>query len=275
MVDTGRGVRLSVAELGEGEPVVMVHGWPQHGGCWRAVAPAVAERGYRVICPDLRGFGGSEAPGTGYDPETFAGDLIALLDALGLDRVRLVGHDWGGYSGFLVALRARERVSAFLACSTPLPWVRLTPRLAAEAWRSWYAVVMAAAGGPLLARRPDLLAKGIASPGVSAEDAHDYVRLLTRPDSARATELLYRAYLRTLVDFILGRGEPVGRLTVPTRVLHGTRDPAVATALVEGDHSGHTDDLEVELLEGAHHFLPEERPEVVTERALALFEGVR
>ena len=148
MVDTGRGVRLSVAELGEGEPVVMVHGWP--------------ERGYRVICPDLRGFGGSEAPGTGYDPETFAGDLIALLDALGLDRVRLVGHDWGGYSGFLVALRARERVSAFLACSTPLPWVRLTPRLAAEAWRSWYAVVMAAAGGPRLARPPDLFAKGLA-----------------------------------------------------------------------------------------------------------------
>jgi pimeloyl-ACP methyl ester carboxylesterase len=274
MVELAGGVRLHVSELGAGDPVLMLHGWPQHGGCWRAVAPVLAER-YHVICPDLRGFGGSDAPGHGYDPETFALDAVALLDALGIERVRLVGHDWGGYAGFLVALRAPDRVSAYLACSTPLPWAKPTPRLALEAWRSWYAVVMAAAGRALLSRRPDRFAGFITGPGITADDARDYTRLLARPESARATEQLYRAYLRTLVDFPLGRGESPGRLTVPTRVLHGRRDPAISELLVAGDHSLNADDLEVELVERGHHFLPEECPELVAEHALALFEGAR
>jgi pimeloyl-ACP methyl ester carboxylesterase len=274
MVEIAAGLRLHVSELGTGEPVLMLHGWPQHGGCWHAVAPVLAAR-YRVICPDLRGFGASDAPGRGYDPDTFAADALALLDALGIERVRLVGHDWGGYASFLVALRQPDRVSALLACSTPLPWVKLTPRLAMEAWRSWYAVVMATVGGQLLSRRPSAFADFITGPGISKEDAWNYTRQLARPPSARATELLYRSYLRTLADFALGRSEPHGRLTVPTRLLLGQRDPAVAEALVTGDHSSHADDLEVEILEGAHHFLPEERPGLVSERALTLFEGVR
>ena len=273
-IDTADAGRLAVhvSELGAGEPVLMLHGWPQHAGCWRRVAPLVAER-HRVICPDLRGFGGSDAPGRGYDPQTFASDAAALLDALSIDRVGLVGHDWGGYSGFLLALGHPERITGFVACSTPLPWVRLTPRIAAEGWRSWYAFVMAAAARPLLGRRPDLFVSGIRGPGLSEEEAWDYTRLLARPESARATELLYRAYLRTFVDFTLGRGSDPGRLTVPTRVLHGTRDPAVSKELLTGDHSRHADDLQVELVEGAGHFVPEERPELVAERALALFAG--
>ena len=132
---------------------------------------------------------------------------------------------------------------------------------------------MAAAARPLLGRRPDLFVGGIRGPGVTEEEAWDYTRLLARPESARATELLYRAYLRTFVDFTLGRGSDPGRLTVPARVLHGTRDPAVSKELLAGDHSGHADDLQVELVEGAGHFVPEERPELVAERALALFDG--
>jgi pimeloyl-ACP methyl ester carboxylesterase len=275
LVEVAAGVRLCVSELGAGEPVVMVHGWPQHAGCWRAVAPALAERGYRVICPDLRGFGGSDAPATGYDPETFAADLLGLLDALDLEAVCLVGHDWGGYASFLAALRAPGRIAAFLACSTPLPWVRLTPRVATEAWRTWYAVLMATVGREVLRRRPERFAEFITAPGISTDVARAYTQALARPKSARATELLYRAYLRTLLDFARGRGRRAGRLTVPTRVLHGTRDPALATALVECDYARHADALEVELVEGAHHFLPEECPELVTARALELFGSVR
>jgi pimeloyl-ACP methyl ester carboxylesterase len=82
---------LHVAEAGVGEPVLMLHGWPGHWYSWRQLVPHLSES-YRLLMPDLRGFGWSDAPGSGYDPRTFAADTLALLDALELDRVRLVGH---------------------------------------------------------------------------------------------------------------------------------------------------------------------------------------
>ena len=104
-VDAG-GVRLHVAEAGDGEPVVLLHGWPEHWWTWRHLIPGLAER-YRVICPDLRGFGWSDAPRRGYEKEQFAADVAELLDSLDLHDVRLVGHDWGGVAGFILCVRGR------------------------------------------------------------------------------------------------------------------------------------------------------------------------
>jgi pimeloyl-ACP methyl ester carboxylesterase len=271
-------LRLHVSELGQGDPVVLLHGWPQHAGCWRKVAPRLAER-HRVICPDLRGFGASDTPGRGYDSSTFAKDTVALLDALGLERARLLGHDWGGFAGFLLALRQPRRIAAFVACNTPLPWVRLTPRVADQLWRTWYAFVLAGPlGGAVLGRRRDLIARGVArgADGISEEEAEQYMRSLGQPARIRATQLLYRAYLRSLVR-VGGGGRPRRdrRLTVPTHLLMGAGDAFVSKELVAGDHSEHADDLTIEVVEGCGHFTPEDRPELVVERAVELFEGVR
>jgi len=105
-LDAG-GLRMHLAEAGEGRPIVMLHGWPQHWYLWRRVIPLLAAQA-RVLCPDLRGFGWTDAPSRGYDRDTMAGDVLALLDELGLDQVDLVGHDWGGWIGFLLALRWPE-----------------------------------------------------------------------------------------------------------------------------------------------------------------------
>jgi pimeloyl-ACP methyl ester carboxylesterase len=276
--DVGR-IRLHVCELGAGPPVLMLHGWPQHAGSWRFVAPLLAER-HRVICPDLRGFGASDAPGRGYDSLTFASDALALLDALGHERAFLVGHDWGGFSGFLLAMRHPERVPALLACNTPLPWIPLSPRVAAQAWRSWYAFVLAAPGlgRAVVERRPQsiawLLRRDAVRPLISPEDAQHYARALTAPERSRATTLLYRSYVRTFLR-LPRRGSGGRRLTVPTRLVFGARDSFISKELVVGDHSEHADDLQVELVDDSGHFVQEERPDLVTERALALFEGVR
>jgi pimeloyl-ACP methyl ester carboxylesterase len=267
-------LRLHVSELGQGDPVVLLHGWPEHAGCWRYVAPRLAER-YRVICPDLRGFGASDTPGSGYDSSTFAADTSSLLDALGIERVRLLGHDWGGFAGFLLALREPRRITAFVACNTPLPWVQMTPRVAAQLWRTWYAFMLASPlGGAVLGRRPGLIARGMArgAEGISREEAELYARSLRDPARTRATQLLYRAYLRSLVQVTGGGGDARDRrLTVPTRLLMGADDAFVSKELVAGDHSEHADDLTVEVAERCGHFLPEDRPELVVERALALF----
>ncbi|MDQ4048476.1 MAG: alpha/beta hydrolase, partial [Actinomycetota bacterium] len=108
------GLRVHVTEAGHGEPLLLQHGWPQHWWAFRALIPVLAER-YRVICPDLRGHGWTDAPAGGYEKEQLATDLLGVLDALGLERVRLVGHDWGGFAGFLACLRAPERFSHLVA----------------------------------------------------------------------------------------------------------------------------------------------------------------
>ena len=74
----------------------------------------------------------------------FVRDLLALLDALGLEQVDVVGHDWGGFSSLLLAARHPERVRRLLAISTPHPWLKVTPRLGLETWRAWYAALFAA-----------------------------------------------------------------------------------------------------------------------------------
>ena len=146
--DAGR-LRVHYAEAGDGPPLLLLHGWPQHFWCWRRVVPELAGD-FRLICPDLRGFGWTDAPGRGYDNETFAADAVALLDALGLDRVGVIGHDWGGFTSLLLALQHPERVNALVAVSTPIPWLKSSPRLAASMWRTWYAWALVTAA---IARR--------------------------------------------------------------------------------------------------------------------------
>jgi pimeloyl-ACP methyl ester carboxylesterase len=265
-------IRVHYAEGGSGDPVVLVHGWPQHFWCWRFVAPRLTGS-HRVICPDLRGFGWSDAPGTGYDPETFASDTVALLDALGLERVKLVGHDWGGYSGFLLALRHPERVDRFLALNTPVPWAPVSPRVALESWRTWYAGALALAGPRVLARRPGLahwmLRHGYVHEGITDEDAHAYAERLRDPARSRASQLLYRSYQRAFRDVVMRRYH-ADRLTVPTRLVFGAKDLYVSTAVTKGWEE-HADDMSAEYVPDSGHFIPEEKPELVADRIRAFF----
>src|SRR5215212_3618132 len=115
------GIDMHVAEAGDGPPLLLVHGWPQHWWCWRHLIPALSQR-YRVLAPDLRGMGWSSAPEGPYDKQTFADDLLALLDAEGIERTRIIGHDWGGYASFLLALGHPERVERLVGLDIPPPW---------------------------------------------------------------------------------------------------------------------------------------------------------
>src|SRR4051812_7348871 len=120
-VDTGEG-RLHVAQAGDAAapPLLLVHGWPQHWWSWRKVIPPLAER-WRVLAVDLRGWGWSDAPPGRYQKQTFADDLLALLDAEGIDKVTILAHDWGGYASFLLAMDHPERVERLTALVIPPP----------------------------------------------------------------------------------------------------------------------------------------------------------
>jgi pimeloyl-ACP methyl ester carboxylesterase len=271
-------IDLHVLEAGDpgAPPVLLLHGWPQHAWCWRHVIPLLAGD-FRLIAPDLRGFGWSDCPEGGYDPVTFAADAVALLDALDVPQADVMGHDWGGSAAFALALTAPERVRRMVILNTIAPWVEYSPALVAGAWRSWYAVVMAAAGDVVVRRRPQMLADGVRrdavhDQGMTEDEAMAYALRLGEPARARASKLLYRTYLRALV----GRGAFAAlserHLTQPTLFLFGANDGAIAPAALRGVES-HGDDLTLEMVPDSGHFICEEKPALVAERARELFTG--
>jgi pimeloyl-ACP methyl ester carboxylesterase len=119
------GIELSVLDEGDGQPVILCHGFPELAYSWRHQVPALAQAGYRVIAPDMRGYGHSSVPDEveAYDVLTLCGDLCGLLDALELERAIFVGHDWGASVVWQLAVVHPQRVAAVAGLSVPF-----TPR---------------------------------------------------------------------------------------------------------------------------------------------------
>src|SRR5579859_2938326 len=133
-----RGARFHVARAGVagGEPLVLLHGIPLHWYAWRKVIAELAAD-HELYCIDLRGCGWSTPTRRGYATAELARDVLAVLDALGLDRVRLIGHETGGWIGFELCLTAPDRFAGLLAVNVAHPWLKQAALLR-HAWRMWY-----------------------------------------------------------------------------------------------------------------------------------------
>jgi pimeloyl-ACP methyl ester carboxylesterase len=255
------GVALHLAEAGDGPPLVLLHGWPQHWWCWRLLLPELAKR-YRVIAPDLRGFGWSGAPPGAYAKSTFAADVIALLDSEGLDRVRLVGHDWGGYTAFLLALEQPERIERMLALDITPPW-RSSPSLmhvALPLLASYQLLLATPVLGPLTLTSSPVFVRALIRAGSGSamkwtlEDLDHYANVLQDSDRARASSNCYRTFLTREVASVSSRYHPQD-LQVPARLVMGGQS-AIRHIL----RPRPSRNLEVQSVGGAGHFLPEEAP---------------
>lgn len=271
------GLTVHVAEAGVGPPVVMLHGWPQHWFCWRHVVPLLADR-YRLIMPDLRGHGWSSAPRRGYEKEQLASDLLGLLDTLELDDVGLVGHDWGGWTGFLACLRAPDRFRAFVALGIVHPFQRPTLAKAAQAWRGAYQLALSApvVAAATLRASPWPVATAIRAGMTRPECTSDaelsaYGTILQQPDRARASVQLYRTFVFRELS-MLGRYRQQC-LRVPTYLLVGDADPVASPALLDG-WQNNAETMTLERLPDVGHFVPEEAPhDVATAVARVLGTG--
>ena len=133
------GVGLEVAVTGEGQPLVLLHGFPDSGRLWRNQVPALAAAGLRVIVPDLRGYGASDKP-DGAEPyrmTSLVNDVLGVLDRLGIERSHLVGHDWGAALAWVTAALVPERVDHLVALSVGHPSSFREAGLA-QREKSWY-----------------------------------------------------------------------------------------------------------------------------------------
>ena len=270
-----RGLNFHVAEAGEGDPVILLHGWPQHWYCWRYVMPALAER-HHVIAIDLRGFGWTDIAWEGFEKEAMADDVIAVLEALGLERVKLVGHDWGGWIGYLLALRRPDLIERLVTLAIPPPVARPRPRVLASMYRLAYQIPIASPLGVRLMSRPGFVARKVRRWSHHRENLRQdvqrlYGRDLRASTRARASSLLYRTFLTRELAPVLGGRYRKGRIEVPTLIMYGKRDPIVPPVFFQG-HEEFFDNLELERVKNAGHFLPEEQPELVTRRILEFFE---
>jgi pimeloyl-ACP methyl ester carboxylesterase len=254
------GLRTHVALAGEGSPVLLLHGWPQHWYLWRDVIPTVAPHA-RVIAPDFRGFGWSEVPKDGYEKDQLKRDVLAVLDELGVDEFTVAGHDWGAYVGFLLALEHPERVRALLAMNVLPPWPARDRKVALDAWRFLYMPVLSMPGlGGWVGRT--------LGPRAIPEHAREAFASRLGGERARATERLYRAFfLREMPRLLRGRYSAAD-LRVPTRLVFGQRDVVITTRAVQ-DAAAQSDAIELELVADATHFVVDEKPELVADRLLA------
>jgi pimeloyl-ACP methyl ester carboxylesterase len=132
------GVGIEYEVVGEGRPVVLLHGFPDSGRLWRYQVPALAAAGFQVIVPDLRGYGGSDKPEAveAYSIPVLAGDVMAILAARGIGRAHVVGHDWGAALAWALASFAPDAVDHLVVLSVGNPVTLL--RTLEQRQKSWY-----------------------------------------------------------------------------------------------------------------------------------------
>ena len=266
---TARGVRFHVTEAGpaDGRPVLALHGWPQHHWVYRDLL-ADPPPGMRIIAPDLPGYGWSGPAPHRWAKEDVVSDLVALLDELGVDRFLLVGHDWGGFIGYLLTMRIPERIDGYLVLNIAHPWV--PPKVfARHAWRfAQYQPHIAIAGVPLQ-RRSRFLERLYkhAAPGLGPEVVRTYTERFRDPVVARTARDTYRTFLFRELPAAARKGER-RRVTVPVRALFGKDDKAIHPDLAAAE-TARADDYTLDVVDGGH-FILDENPDGVRAKLIAL-----
>ena len=230
------GINIHYVIQGQGSPVILVHGWPEFWYSWRKVIPVLAER-FQVIAPDMRGFGYSDKPLSGYDTRTAASDIYELAKYLGHDRVALVGHDIGARVTYRFTLDHEDTVQELALLDAGPPMEQLgpqPPQVIRERWHSYFH------------QQPDLperLVEGnveaylrhflrdwsINKYTFTDEEVAEYVRAYSQPGALRGGFSYYRAAAYEDPPHWLADAER--KLSTPVLYLWGARRARTAEAL--------------------------------------------
>jgi epoxide hydrolase 4 len=256
---------------------LLLHGWPQDGSCWEPVATQLAAAGYRVVCPDLKGFGRSDTPRTGYEPAILADEIAQLIRGLHARKAVLVGHDWGGAVALATAFRHPGRVRALVVASSPFRQLDLTV--------SWHVPLFNLPLLPQLAfrvaGRP--LTRAAIRRSAVVQTPFDEHAMDRYADAVTVDPAAWLAYYRTLsrralldwgvrkvrrrVPWLAPPAQP-HRLRVPAVVIWGEEDRITAFHLA--GRVAHDLDARLVAIPGVGHLVHEEAPDVVADAILAL-----
>lgn len=255
----------------DGDPVVLLHGFPENSLSWSAVAPILADAGLRVIAPDQRGYSPGARPAgvESYATELLADDVVGIADALGIDTFHLVGHDWGSAVSWVVAARHADRLRTLTAVSVP--------HLAAygdalkndpdQQERAAYIGLFRQPGRAeaLLLEDEARRLRAMYAGHVPAAQVDSYVMQLTQPGALTAALDWYRAMTAAL--------NSLPSVAVPTTFVWSDDDGAIARSGAERCGDFVTADYRFVELAGISHWIPEQAPEALAEAILDRVRG--
>ncbi|WP_217914488.1 alpha/beta fold hydrolase [Miltoncostaea marina] len=283
-IDVGE-VRLAVTEAGDpgGEPVILLHGFPETAHSWRHQLPALAEAGFHAVAPDLRGYGGSDRPAAvdDYAAAKLVGDVAGLIRALGHERAHVVGHDWGGGLAWGLAGTMPALVRSLTILNAPVGPVsaRLRREDPAQRAKSWYMLLFQFPGVAETWLSADDFANlrqfvfDDAAPGTFPPEDREVVVEALRADGALTAALnWYRANMPP-ASWLREPPDPP-EVTVPTMIIWGEADSNMGTELLERSAATVTGPLRVERLPGVSHWVQQEVPGRVNELLLDFLRGL-
>lgn len=262
------GIELQVAAMGpkDGELLILLHGFPETCRAWEPYLSAFAQAGYRVVAPDQRGYGGSDKPQevAAYEPAMLMNDILGLIDACGRARAHAVGHDWGAFVAWSLAIHHPDRLEKMVVMNVPHPHVmgrrlRRDPR---QMLRSWYMGMFQAPRLPefvLRLRRHQVLKWMLTGTSranaFTASQLQHYEQAWQQPGALTGMLNWYRAGVRTIRA---AAAAPAVRVHVPTLILWGKQDVALVPEGAQ-DSADLCDDVRIRLWESNTHWLHHER----------------
>jgi len=249
-----------IDEGGQGPAVLLLHGFPDTSSLWRGQIPALVAAGFRAIAPDLRGRGQTQAPANvaDYSIGGMVPDLVALLDALGIERAHVVGHDFGAALAWVFAALRPDRVNRLVVLSVGHPAARGKPTLE-QLQRSWYRILFQFDGAEALVQQDDWYLFRELLHG--NDDVEEYIADLSRPGALTAGLSWYRASLP--LNQMLAPPPGLPAVQAPTLGIWSsgdnylTEEPMLRSAdLVKGPGG-----WRYERFEDASHWIPLDQPE--------------
>lgn len=255
---TANGLRFFLVDEGEGTPVVLLHGFPDTSHVWRHQIPALVGAGYRAIAPDLRGRGKSARPERveDYTLSTVVADVAGTMDALGVERAHIVGHDWGAAVAWLFASLLPQRVDHLVVLSVGSPTTRGQPSLE-ELQKGWYRLLFLFPGIEETLQQDDsyLLRTLLQGGG----DTDRYIADLSQPGALTAGLNWYRANMQP--ERLMSPPPQLPAVQAPTLGIFSTGDLYLTEDAMLRSAQFVAGPWRYERIEGAGHWIPVEAPE--------------
>jgi epoxide hydrolase 4 len=268
MVEVDRGVRLHVVESGDGPLVILLHGFPEFWYSWRKQIPALAEAGFRVVAPDMRGYNLSDKPRgvRAYRTRILARDVANLIASYGAQRAHVVGHDWGAIVAWTFAMAYPERLDRLAILNVPHPIVTIRAlRSLKQLRRSWYVFFFQL---PYLPERFGRAGNYAFVRNALPEDAERYVEAIARPGALTSAINYYRALIRYAAD----NRKRLRRISQPVLVVWGERDKYLGRELAQPPRQW-VPNVTVQRLPNASHWVQLDEPDRVNELLINFLRG--